>query len=41
MELVVMIKRTGMSGIQEWHSFYLKSPQTLPGLSLGHGILNN
>ncbi|GAA4090475.1 inositol-3-phosphate synthase [Mucilaginibacter panaciglaebae] len=25
-------KRAGMSGIQEWLSFYLKSPQTAPGL---------
>lgn len=38
MELVVMIKRTRMSGIQEWLSFYLKSPQTLPGLPPEHDI---
>ncbi len=27
-----MAKRANMSGIQEWLSFYLKSPQTAPGL---------
>lgn len=27
-----LAKRAGMSGIQEWLSFYLKSPQTAPGL---------
>jgi myo-inositol-1-phosphate synthase len=27
-----LAKRAEMSGIQEWLSFYLKSPQTLPGL---------
>lgn len=27
-----LAKRAGMSGIQEWLSFYLKSPQTKPGL---------
>jgi len=26
-----LAKRTGMSGIQEWLSFYFKSPQTAPG----------
>jgi len=27
-----LAKRNGMSGVQEWLSFYLKSPQTAPGL---------
>jgi len=27
-----LAKRAQMSGIQEWLSFYLKSPQTAPGL---------
>jgi len=31
-------KRAGMSGIQEWLSFYLKSPQTAPGLRPEHDI---
>ncbi|GAA4808098.1 inositol-3-phosphate synthase [Olivibacter ginsenosidimutans] len=30
--------RAGMSGIQEWLSFYLKSPQTAPGLKPEHDI---
>lgn len=30
--------RAGMSGIQEWLSFYFKSPQTLPGLYPEHDI---
>ncbi|QNL48285.1 inositol-3-phosphate synthase [Olivibacter sp. SDN3] len=30
--------RAGMSGIQEWLSFYLKSPQTAPGLKAEHDI---
>jgi myo-inositol-1-phosphate synthase len=30
--------RAGMSGIQEWLSFYLKSPQTAPGLYPEHDI---
>ena len=30
--------RAGMSGIQEWLSFYLKSPQTAPGLAPEHDI---
>jgi myo-inositol-1-phosphate synthase len=30
--------RTGMSGIQEWLSFYFKSPQTAPGLYAEHDI---
>ena len=33
-----LAKRSGMSGIQEWLSFYLKSPQTLPGLHPIHDI---
>lgn len=33
-----LAKRAGMSGIQEWLSFYLKSPQTLPGLPPEHDI---
>jgi myo-inositol-1-phosphate synthase len=28
-----LAKRAGMSGIQEWLSFYLKSPQTAEGLN--------
>jgi myo-inositol-1-phosphate synthase len=31
-------KRAGMSGIQEWLSFYFKSPQTAPGLRPEHDI---
>ena len=27
-----LAKRAGFSGIQEWLSFYFKSPQTAPGL---------
>jgi myo-inositol-1-phosphate synthase len=30
--------RAGMSGIQEWLSFYYKSPQTAPGLAPEHDI---
>jgi len=30
--------RAGMSGIQEWLSFYFKSPQTMPGLPPQHDI---
>ncbi len=30
--------RAGMSGIQEWLSFYFKAPQTLPGLYPEHDI---
>ncbi len=30
--------RAGMGGIQEWLSFYFKSPQTLPGLYPEHDI---
>lgn len=33
-----LAKRSGMSGIQEWLSFYLKSPQTAPGLAPEHDI---
>lgn len=33
-----LAKRAGMSGIQEWLSFYFKSPQTAPGLSPEHDI---
>jgi myo-inositol-1-phosphate synthase len=33
-----LAKRAGMSGIQEWLSFYFKSPQTAPGLKPEHDI---
>ena len=33
-----LAKRADMKGIQEWLSFYLKSPQTLPGLPPQHDI---
>ncbi|WP_257670053.1 inositol-3-phosphate synthase [Parapedobacter tibetensis] len=33
-----LAKRAGMYGIQEWLSFYLKSPQTAPGLPPEHDI---
>jgi myo-inositol-1-phosphate synthase len=33
-----LAKRAGMSGIQEWLSFYFKSPQTAPGLYPEHDI---
>jgi myo-inositol-1-phosphate synthase len=33
-----LAKRAGMSGIQEWLSFYFKSPQTLAGLRPEHDI---
>ncbi len=33
-----MAKRAKMSGIQEWLSFYLKSPQTAPGLPAENDI---
>lgn len=33
-----LAKRAGMSGIQEWLSFYLKSPQTAEGLKPEHDI---
>ena len=33
-----LAQRAGMSGIQEWLSFYFKSPQTAPGLKPEHDI---
>jgi myo-inositol-1-phosphate synthase len=33
-----LAKRTGMGGIQEWLSFYFKSPQTAPGLYPEHDL---
>ncbi|MFT3827544.1 MAG: inositol-3-phosphate synthase [Chitinophagaceae bacterium] len=33
-----LAQRAGMSGIQEWLSFYFKSPQTLPELRAEHDI---
>jgi myo-inositol-1-phosphate synthase len=33
-----LAKRSGMSGIQEWLSFYFKSPQTAPELRAEHDI---
>jgi myo-inositol-1-phosphate synthase len=33
-----LASRAGMSGIQEWLSFYFKSPQTAPGLYPEHDI---
>jgi myo-inositol-1-phosphate synthase len=33
-----LAKRAGRSGIQEWLSFYFKSPQTAPGLRPEHDI---
>lgn len=33
-----LAKRANMSGIQEWLSFYFKSPQTAPGLRPEHDI---
>jgi myo-inositol-1-phosphate synthase len=33
-----LAKRAGMDGIQEWLSFYFKSPQTAPGLRPEHDI---
>lgn len=33
-----LAKRAKMSGIQEWLSFYFKSPQTVPGLRPEHDI---
>src|SRR5450432_566394 len=33
-----LAKRAGQSGIQEWLSFYFKSPQTSPGLRPEHDI---
>ena len=31
-------KRAGMKGIQEWLSFYYKSPQAAPGLQPEHDL---
>jgi myo-inositol-1-phosphate synthase len=31
-------ERTNMAGIQEWLSFYFKSPQTAPGLYPEHDL---
>ncbi len=36
--LMDLAQRAGMSGIQEWLSFYFKSPQTVPGLYPEHDI---
>ena len=33
-----LAKRAGMSGIQEWLSFYFKSPQVAPGLYPEHDL---
>ncbi len=33
-----LAQRSGMSGIQEWLSFYYKAPQTAPGLRPQHDI---
>ena len=33
-----LAKRAGMTGVQEWLSFYLKSPQTAPGLPAENDI---
>ncbi len=33
-----LARRAGMSGIQEWLSFYFKSPQTAPGLYPEHDL---
>src|ERR1700761_2275706 len=33
-----LAKRSGLSGIQEWLSFYFKSPQTAPGFRPEHDI---
>ena len=33
-----LAKRAGLSGIQEWLSFYFKSPQTAPGLYPEHDL---
>jgi myo-inositol-1-phosphate synthase len=33
-----LAKRAGMGGIQEWLSFYFKSPQTAPGLYPEHNL---
>jgi myo-inositol-1-phosphate synthase len=36
--LLDLAKRAGMKGIQEWLSFYFKSPQTAPGLYPEHDL---
>ena len=36
--LLDLAKRAGMSGVQEWLSFYFKSPQTTPGLYPEHDL---
>jgi myo-inositol-1-phosphate synthase len=33
-----LAQRAGMSGIQEWLSFYFKSPQAAPGLTPEHDL---
>ena len=33
-----LAKRAGMSGIQEWLSFYFKAPMTVPGVSAEHDL---
>jgi len=33
-----LAKRAGLSGVQEWLSFYFKSPQTAPGFRPEHDI---
>ena len=33
-----LARRAGLSGIQEWLSFYWKSPQTAPGLYTEHDL---
>src|SRR5260370_36487221 len=33
-----LAQRTGMKGVQEWSSFYFKSPMTAPGLYPEHDI---
>jgi len=33
-----LAKRAGMGGVQEWLSFYFKSPQTVPGLYPEHDL---
>lgn len=33
-----LAQRSGMSGVQEWLSFYFKSPQTAPGLYPEHDV---
>lgn len=35
---VDLAKRAGMGGVQEWLSFYFKSPQTVPGLYAEHDL---